>query len=146
MLSPSFWFSFFFLSYLLAGGIFPLKCPSCHPLLDAFKVVRTLHQAQGAYLALALEKGWSVSQDSCAIQAYVLGSTVSLCAAKWQAGDSGKTSLLDRPSVSGRALSRGGKEVPLSQQLGNPPQRRCAQLCYGALRRPATRLPAISSE
>ena len=51
----------------------------------------------------------------------------------------------DRPSL-GRALSRGGKEVLLSQQLGNPPQQRCAQLCSGALRRRATRLPAISSE
>merc|ERR1719234_1770278 len=33
--SPSFWFSFFFLSYLLEGGILPLNCSSCHPVLQA---------------------------------------------------------------------------------------------------------------
>ena len=33
-LSPSFWFSFFFLSYLLDGGILLLKCSTCHPVLD----------------------------------------------------------------------------------------------------------------
>ena len=49
-------------------------CSSVPPATQSstLQVARTLHQAQGAYLALALEKGWSVLQDSCAIQAYVL--------------------------------------------------------------------------